>query len=314
MKRIVCVGETLIDFLAQSEVADIGQSELFKRAAGGAVSNVAVGVARLGGDAAFVGAIGSDSFGRFLLQTLAHENVNVDATRFVPANTSLAFVARGPQGARDFEFVRSPGADSLLLADDLNAKLIERARVVHFGGVLLSAEPGASASMQAAMLGHKGGAIVSFDPNARPSLFASAEAMRAALRAACAQSHVVKCSLDDLRAMGLQRAAVGELLSGITSAVIVTDGAQPTHWYLKDGASGRRDPPSVKPVDTTGAGDAFMAALLVRLLDHHDAKITAESIDDAVRFANAAGALATMKEGAIPSLPRRSDVEALLRG
>jgi fructokinase len=309
VKRIVCVGETLIDFIAQTEVADIAQTEFFRRAAGGAVSNVAVGVARLGGNAAFIGTIGRDAFGKFLLQTLAHENVDVDATRLVDAQTTLAFVARGPQGARDFEFVRNPGADSLLRAADLDVTLLEHAAIVHFGGVLLSVEPGASACLQAASVGRESGALVTFDPNVRPALFASADHMRTALKAASAQAHLVKCSAEDLAGMDLQQS---DLLSGLTETVIVTDGAGECAWMTKGGASGACAPPKVKAVDTTGAGDAFMAAVLVRLADVHGLRVTPEAIADAVRYACAAGAFAVTKEGAIPSLPRARDVEAML--
>ena len=309
MKRIVCVGETLIDFISQTAVADVAQSEFYRRAAGGAVSNVAVGIARLGGAAAFVGAIGRDAFGKFLLQTLAHENVNVDATRLVDAHTTLAFVAHGAHGERDFEFVRNPGADSLLKSADLDSSLIARARVVHFGGVLLSCEPGASASLQAASIGRTSGALVTFDPNVRPSLFASPDEMRTVLRSACAQAHVVKCSADDLKSMEM---APPDLLAGETQAAIVTDGPRECIWLTKDGATGKHAPPHAKSIDTTGAGDAFMAALLVRLIDEHDLKLSPRAIEDAVRYASAAGALAVTKEGAIPSLPHAKDIEAML--
>lgn len=312
MRRILCVGETLIDFIAQTDVGDVGASEFFRRAAGGAVSNVAVGVARLGGDAAFAGAIGRDSFGTFLLRTLAHENVNVDATRLVDEITTLAFVARGADGQRDFVFARNPGADSALRPDDLDPTIASQARVVHFGGVLLASEPGRTTSLHAAELGRRAGALVSFDPNARPSLFSSALHMRETLRAACAAATLVKCSVEDLDAMGVQRDIPSLLFDGATEAVVVTDGPKQARWILKEGASGAAAPPRVKPVDTTGAGDAFMAALLARLLDKHELRLSAPALDDAARYACAAGAFACLSEGAIPSLPRAADVEAML--
>jgi len=312
MNRIACVGETLIDFIAQTHVADVGQSELFLRAAGGAVSNVAVGIARLGGRATFVGAIGRDPFGRFLLRTLAHENVDVDATRLVDAPTSLAFVARGPGGERDFFFRRNPGADATLRPDDLDAALLERARIVHFGGVLVASEPGRSASLRAAEIGRSAGALVSFDPNARPTLFASPDEMKDELRAACARASLVKCSVDDLSAMRIDPNNPLALFSDEVQAVVVTDGPRECRWFVREGGAGAASPPHVEPLDTTGAGDAFMAALLVRLLAHHDARVSTQAIDDCVRYACVAGALATLKEGAIPSLPHAADVDALL--
>jgi len=312
MNRIACVGEALIDFVAQTQLADVGASEYFLRAAGGAVSNVAVGIARLGGRSTFAGAIARDPFGTFLLRTLARENVDVDATRLVDASTTLAFVARGPAGARDFFFVRNPGADSLLQPDDLDAAMLKNARVVHFGGVLMSSEPGRSASLRAAEIGRSAGALVSFDPNARGALFASADEMRDELRSACRRAALVKCSIDDLSTMGVDPDDPKPLFADGVEALVVTDGDGECRWFASDGALGKALPPQVEPIDTTGAGDAFMAALLVRMVEHHDARPTSQALDDCVRYACAAGALATLQEGAIPSMPHAADVETLL--
>src|SRR5579864_2859485 len=150
MTKIIRVGESLVDFIAQTESVDVGGSEFFRRAAGGAVSNVAVGIARLGGEVAFAGTIGGDSFGKFLLGTLAHENVNVDGVRVVDANTTLAFVARRAGGVPDFLFVRNPGADSQLEAEDFDGDTLAKAKALHFGGVLLATEPSRSACFAAA--------------------------------------------------------------------------------------------------------------------------------------------------------------------
>jgi fructokinase len=167
--------------------------------------------------------------------------------------------------------------------------------------------------LRAAALGRNAGALVTFDPNARPALFTSAHDMRSRLRSACAQADLIKCSTEDLAAMGLERDAAPELVAGATQAVVVTDGPHEVAWMCRDGARGTWTPPKVKPVDTTGAGDAFMAALLVCLVDEHHAHISAEALAAAVPFASAAGAFACLKEGAIPSLPRAEDISKMLR-
>ena len=214
MSRIVCVGETFVDLLGEPEIADLGASERFERAPGGAVSNVAIGIARLGASVGFVGAVGRDPFGKFLVRTLAHENVGVDGVRSVDAPTPLIFVTRGTDGAREFFPVNCPGADTLLCAGDLDEAALRRAACVHFGGVTLAAEPGREACMTAARIGRESG-LVTFDPNPRPAIFSSADEMRSVLLAACEAAHVVKCSDEDLVALGEPDPDPARLLRGI---------------------------------------------------------------------------------------------------
>ncbi|HEV2037104.1 MAG TPA: carbohydrate kinase [Candidatus Eremiobacteraceae bacterium] len=312
MSFTLCVGEALIDFVAQSTIGDVGGSELFRRAAGGAVANVAVGIARLGGAAHFAGTLGHDTFGRFLLRTLALENVNVDGVRTVDEHTTLAFVARGEVGARDFFFLRNPGADSQLAPSDISSHELAQARMLHFGGVLLSSDPGRSTCLFAAAAAKQAGALVSFDPNARPALFASSDELKHWLVAGCANAHLVKLSEDDLQELGMQLADAPTLINETTRAVIVSRGARGCHWIDAAGESGDVAAPRVDVVDTTGAGDAMMAAILWRLEQAHSATLSAAALADAARYGCAAGALACLREGAIPALPTAAALEAML--
>jgi len=311
MSFVLCVGEALIDFVAQTRVNDVGASELFRRAAGGAVANVAVGIARLGGDVHFAGSLSRDAFGRFLVRTLAHENVNVDDVRIVDTPTTLAFVARGDRGARDFFFLRNPGADSQLSMTDIYAHELAHARGLHFGGVLLSSDPARSTCLAAAASARRAGALVSFDPNARPQLFETADEMRRWLIAGCAQSDLVKLSEDDLAGLGMRPADAAKLINDITRAVIVSRGERGCVWMNAAGESGEVESPRVNVVDTTGAGDAMMAAILWRLGQTHDARFSGDTLADAARYGCAAGAFACMREGAIPSLPTAAELETL---
>lgn len=312
MSFTLCVGEALIDFVAQSQLGDLGNSEFFRRAAGGAVANVAVGIARLGGEAHFAGTLSRDTFGRFLLRTLAHENVNVDSVRVVDVPTTLAFVARGEEGERDFLFLRDPGADSLLSTADIYAHELAHARILHFGGVLLSSEPARSTCLAAAASARRAGALVSFDPNARPALFASPEEMQRSLAAGCGAAHLVKLSDEDLQAMSVPADDPSSLLNEITRAVIVTLGARGCRWITAAGEAGEVGVPHIDPVDTTGAGDAMMAAVLWRLTSAHGAKLSGSGLADAARYGCAAGAVACLREGAIPALATREELETML--
>lgn len=311
MSFVLCIGEALIDFVGQSHVRDIGASETFRRAAGGAVANVAVGIARLAGEAHFAGALSRDAFGRYLLRTLALENVNVDGVRIVDAPTTLAFVARSEEGERDFLFLRKPGADSLLEAADIDVHNLARARIVHFGGVLLSSEPARSACFAAAASARRAGVLVSFDPNVRPALWQSHEEMKRITLAGCASATLVKLSDDDLIELDLVPSNVQPLFNESTQVVIVTRGARGAAFFTRAGEKGDAAALAIEPVDTTGAGDAAMAAILWRVAQRHG-DVSRELLAEAIRYANAAGALACMREGAIPSLPTAEQVEAVL--
>ena len=311
MSRIVCVGESFVDMLAEAEIDDVGKSERFLRAAGGAVSNVAIGIARLGGSAAFIGAVGDDPFGRFLARTLIEEGVDVAGVRFVSAPTPLIFVARGPDGWRDFFPANWPGADTQLQPQDLDPASFRGARCVHFGGVTLAAEPGRSACLKAAAIGRESSALVSFDMNVRPRIFPKGEDMRAVFAAACAAAHLVKCSHEDLSALGLAGDDPRALLGGTTKAAVVTLGSTGCRWATADGGEGLVSAPRIAAVDTTGAGDAFMAAFLWRICREDIVELSASAVDAAARIAVLAGAAACLSEGAITSLPRARDIQSM---
>jgi fructokinase len=312
MSFTLCVGEALIDFISQSKLSDVGGSEFFRRAPGGAVANVAVGIARLGGHAHFAGTLSRDSFGRFLLRTLAHENVNVDGVRVVDAATTLAFVALGESGERDFVFVRNPGADSLLSSSDVETGDLAHARILHFGGVLLASEPARSACLNVAASARRAGALVSFDPNARPALFQSRDEMKRWLLAGCAAADLVKLSEGDLQEMSMTLADAPALINEVTHAVIATRGALGARWINAANELGDVRAPHIDAVDTTGAGDAATAAILWRLAHVEGASFSSSVLADATRYGCAAGAVACLREGAMPSLPTPSDLEAML--
>src|SRR5437660_11234604 len=112
MPEVVTLGEALIDFVADAHGVSIQECPGFRKAAGGAPANVAVGVARLGASAAFIGKVGEDPFGHFLEATLAEAGVDTSGMRFDPeARTALAFVSLTADGERDFVFYRPPSAD-----------------------------------------------------------------------------------------------------------------------------------------------------------------------------------------------------------
>ncbi len=150
MFDVIACGELLIDFVPTESGVTLIEAPAFKKAAGGAPANVAVGVARLGYRAGFMGQVGEDAFGHFLADTLAQSGVDVAGLRFSPeARTALAFVSLRADGERSFMFYRHPSADMLWRPEDVDAAYAASARIFHYGSISLIGEPSRSATFAA---------------------------------------------------------------------------------------------------------------------------------------------------------------------
>ncbi|MCL1633714.1 carbohydrate kinase [Luteimonas sp. SX5] len=320
---IVCFGEALIDFLAQPpQTADSPRA--FLQFAGGAPANVAVAVAHLGGDTQFVGMLGADMFGDFLLDSLHGAGVGTDfVVRTEQAKTALAFVALDADGERSFSFYRPPSADLLFRAEHYAPTCFDGAAAFHVCSNSLTETGIAHATLAGMGRAHEAGALVSMDLNLRPALWAQDVDPHPRLWDALQAADLVKLARSELEYLaapsgGDEEAVLARLWRGRTQIVVVTDGAAPVRWYTRASAG---DVPSfdVRAVDTTAAGDAFVGGLLFRLARHgidgaHLPGFLSDTaaLADALRFAAAAGGLAVTRNGAFAAMPRLSDVQALL--
>lgn len=308
---VASFGELLIDFVALESGVTVGEASGFLKAPGGAPANVAVGVAKLGTPSAFVGQVGDDPFGHFLDGVLRAEGVNTAGLRFsAQARTALAFVSLRADGERSFVFYRHPSADMLMTPADVATDVIDAARVFHYGSITLIGEPSRSATRAAIQRARQNGAFISYDPNLRLSLWESADAARAGIIAGLDGAQLVKVSEEELEFL-TGGSVVDPLWRDGMRLIAVTRGAAGVSLYTRAGVG--IDVPGfpVNAVDTTGAGDGFVAGLLVGLLER-DFALDADALRAIARFANAVGAITTTGKGAIPSLPTRSAVEAFL--
>ncbi len=157
MPNVITHGEMLIDFVPTVSGVTLIEVPAFVKAPGGAPANVAVGLARLGVAAGFMGQVGDDAFGHFLAQTLRANQVDVSGLRFSSeARTMLAFVSLRADGERDFMFYRHPSADMLYQPQDVNADYVRSAKIVHFGSISLISEPARSATLHAVQIARCG--------------------------------------------------------------------------------------------------------------------------------------------------------------
>jgi fructokinase len=316
MVDAVVLGEMLIDFLSLNPGCPLPAVSTFMKSPGGAPANVAVGISRLGRTSAFIGKLGNDCFGRYLTDVLVSHGVDISGVRYSDtARTGLAFVSLEMNGERDFEFFRHPSADMLLEEADLDQPLIQSGKIFHYGSISLIAEPSRSATFRAIRMAKKVGLMISYDPNLRLNLWTGAEQARAMILTGWQAAQIIKVSEEELSFL-TKTTDLDEsrkiLWHPELKLLVITRGKNGCAYYTKD-HKGEVEGYSVNVVDTTGAGDGFMAGLLCGLIEHPDAVEDMKQIERLLRFANAVGAMVTMQRGAIPALPTEAEARNFIR-
>ncbi len=321
---VVAVGELLVDFIQVGvEEADAAGLQgdgteprvLFARAAGGAPANVAAALAAQGVRAGFVGKVGDDALGHYLLERLGAAGVDLSGALTDPAYaTTMAFASYDPaQGGLIYSFARKPGADLMLREGELDLESIRQARVVHVGSLSLCAEPTRAATLRAVREARGAGRLVSCDPNARPHAWNRRQDMLDAIALVMGQADLLKVNAAEMELLtGLDDVAAGarELLWRGLRLVAVTMDEHGAYLAARGGCAFAPAYPVGRVVDTAGAGDAFWGAALAWLLREADVR-AADDLDllgpDALaacaRYACAAASLSVERRGALGSAP-----------
>ncbi len=304
---IVALGEPMLEFnQARADAPDA-----YLRGFGGDTSNMAIAASRLlgdpGGRVGYVTRVGSDAFGRMLLDLWRAENVDTRGVAIdSEAPTGVYFVTHGPEG-HEFSYLRAGSAASRMRPDSLPLDTVRGARILHVSGISQAISASACDAVFVAIEAVKAaGGAVSYDPNLRLKLWPLPRA-RAIVIATIPQCDWFLPGFDEAK-----------LLCGHDDAAAIVDwcharGAPVV--VMKCGAAGvivsnrqrteRIAGLPVRSVDATGAGDCFDGAFAARILAGDDAFAAA-------RYANAAAALATTGFGAVAPLPRDADVRRIL--
>ncbi|MFC6798804.1 MULTISPECIES: carbohydrate kinase [unclassified Haladaptatus] len=308
---ILVAGETLVDFLPES-AGPLGEVESFSRRAGGAPANVAIALSQLETAPYFLSNLSTDPFGEFLAETLAENGVPTEfVTRDEERKTTLAFVSHDESAGSDFTFYRDHTADTVLPQERVGDNTLADCAWLYVGGVILAAEPARSAAFRLVERAREQDCSVVFDPNYRPELWESDEEFEQVIERMVGLVDVVKTSVEDLTVTAFHDESPMVVAKNLTRA-------GPHTAFLTIGEGGSRvvstaDAPwgetvtthpgyPVNAVDTTGAGDAFVAGVLSQLARGETAP---ESV---LEFANAVAALTTTEPGAITALPTREAV------
>ncbi|MDF2178611.1 carbohydrate kinase [Aliiglaciecola sp. CAU 1673] len=309
MKKILCFGEALIDFLNTGKASQ-GPLALndFRQYPGGAPANAAVAVAGLGGRAFFAGQVGQDPFGDFLQQALQAYGVDTRyLCRHPSAKTALAFVMLDGAGERSFSFYRQDSADLLFDATSMGDDCFEAGGILHICSNTLTTEAIAKTTQDLVARAKTAGNLVSFDVNLRHNLWASGQADRQRVNALVQQADMVKFSKEELDylSQGKTRQYLDHCLAKGCQLLLVTDGPGAIQYHCRAG-SGEVSPPKVQAVDTTAGGDAFIGGVLYALgcLEDSVAALNdPKQLESILTLASHCGAHAVMRPGAFPALP-----------
>ncbi|EHJ7922930.1 aminoimidazole riboside kinase [Escherichia coli] len=301
--KVWVLGDAVVDLLPESD------GRLLP-CPGGAPANVAVGIARLGGTSGFIGRVGDDPFGALMQRTLLTEGVDITYLKQDEWHrTSTVLVDLNDQGERSFTFMVRPSAD--LFLETTGLPCWRHGEWLHLCSIALSAEPSRTSAFTAMTAIRHAGGFVSFDPNIREDLWQDEHLLRLCLRQALQLADVVKLSEEEWR-----------LISGKTqndrdicalakeyeiAMLLVTKGAEGVVVCYR-GQVHHFAGMSVNCVDSTGAGDAFVAGLLTGLSS------TGLSTDERemrriIDLAQRCGALAVTAKGAMTALPCRQELE-----
>ncbi|MEV4557056.1 carbohydrate kinase [Kitasatospora sp. NPDC049285] len=256
---------------------------------GGSPANVAYGLARLGRRTALLTQLGDDRYGELIRAHLAGGGVTV-LTDGQPVATPTALVTLDPAGRAAYEFA---------IDWSLAPTAVPRARHVHLGSLASVQEPGAAVARRLLREARTGGATVSYDPNVRPALFGDHRSGVAAVEHCVGLSDLVKASDEDLAwlypGVPVRDSAARWLTLG-PAVVIVTQGGEGAFALTADGET-RTDAPPTTVVDTVGAGDSFMSAVLAALDLPRPAP---DALAAALRTAATAAAITVSRAGATP--------------
>ncbi len=300
MVKIAVLGSFNMDLVMRAErrplVGETLQGD-FAMHLGGKGFNQAVAARRLGADVAITGRVGDDEFGRAFLAALDRDGIDRRAVAVDPtAGTGIASIVVEPDGGNTI--LQDPRANRGLTAADVAAPALFAAAAV----AMLQLETSMPAAIEFARRARAAGATTLLNP--APAAAVPAELL--ALSDVLVPNEIEARTLTGAAGHGIEAAfdMAAVLLRGRPRAVVITLGERGT--VLVDETHRVHVPRfDVQAVDTVGAGDAFCAALAVRIAE-------GAVLVEAVRFANAAGAIATTRPGAEPSMPHRDEVESLL--
>lgn len=311
---VLCAGEALVDLMWTPPGIPARDAQGVCMVAGGSPANVATGLARLGVGVHLCSTVGGDDLGRWLRNRVGAQGVHTGSMVLVPGmGTGVVFIHVDKRGERRFSGARDQTADQALAPHHLRPQAWKGVRLAHASSGPLRTPQGRALFSKLKKEAHQRGAWVTLDANLRPHLWPSLSRNVDAVLKAARGVHIIKCNQAEARALTGSNhlpTALKRLRALASGAAIITHGARGA-WALAGGAVLHVESPVVRVLDTTGAGDAFMAGVLAVLHTHRS---TDEGVLRwALRVGATLGALACTRLGATAGLPKPRNPDAWLR-
>ena len=312
--KVVCIGEMLIDFVCTDTNLGLVNGVNYVKKSGGAPANVAACIGKLGGDVSLVASVGSDPFGEFLITQVQSYQVNTNHVSVLPMSTTFAFVSLDENGDREFAFSR--GADEQLTIDDTAIESLTDNSILHLGSATALLGGKLSDSyLKIAKEAKRKGNIICFDPNFRIDLWKGREAeFRDVCNDYFGLADMVKVSDEELVLLSEQ----DDMNVGCqyfhdlgVKVVLVTLGGDGC-LISQNGQQTLVPAYEIKVVDTTGAGDSFIGAMLYKMSQSAAGdNFYQNELPEFVAFAGKVSGLVCSKIGAMSALPTLAEVESI---
>jgi len=318
LKPVLCGGEILLDFISKEVGKGLDHSVLFEKRPGGSIFNVVVGLRRLGVLVSFLTKIGGDEFAQGLMDIIRKEKINTECLkRDISLKTTLAFVAVNKEGKPEYRFYRDKAADTMLTIPEVRDIDPKNYSIYHFGSISLLEKPASDAYLELLNMFCKEKVITSFDPNIRPPLIKDKKDFLNMFFKISKIVDILKMSDDDLKYItGLTDAKKGlrKILDKINSSLIlVTLGRNGVLSYCKGQFMHIPTFNKIRIKETTGCGDAFMAAVIYRLLECENfLHLSTSKLIEILTFANGVATIVGTRYGASNSMPWLQEAEEFI--
>lgn len=308
---VTALGELLVDF------TENGKSEqgnpMLEANPGGAPCNVLSMLQNLGKKTAFIGKVGADAFGQMLMQAVKEQGIDTDNLVTDEAvHTTLAFAHTEEDGDRSFSFYRNPGADMMLQWEEVKQEILEDTKIFHFGTLSMTDEQIENVTKKAVQKAKDNGAVISFDPNLRPPLWKNLEDAKRQMWYGISQCDILKISDDEIEFLtgtaDIDKGVEHIMKQSHPKLVCATMGKHGSKAYYNGKIIFCEPFLREDTIETTGAGDTFMACVLNAVLENGIDSLNDNDLLDMLEFANAASSIITTRKGALKVMPKRQEI------